>query len=217
MTVYDATFPISPTIPVWPGDPNPRIEQIAAISRGDPTNTSSGYLSFHTGTHVDAPYHILENGTTVDAIPLSQMIRLVKVVELPTGIQEISRAILEHLSLEASRGYLFKTVNSQKWKKKGLHFTPDYAALTPDAAGYLVEKNIKLVGVDGFSVDLFSASDLPVHHLLLSAGTLVIELLDLRDVPPGDYSMICAPLKITGIDGAPARVLLLPSTVFEKG
>jgi arylformamidase len=162
-------------------------------------------LSSHSGTHLDAPRHFFDAGLAVDAVSLHVLLGAVRVVELP-GTAHISPEDVHRLDLDGVTRLLFKTRNSALWELPG--FRPDYLAFTPDAAHYLAERPIHLVGIDYLSVDAFEASDFPVHRLLLGAGIVILEGLDLRDVPPGDYDLCALPLLLEDGDGAPARVVL---------
>ncbi len=210
MTVYDATFSLTPQMPVWPGDPSPKIEAISHLKNGDSATTSAGYLSFHTGTHVDTPAHVIPGAPGISDIPPNKLIGPVTVIEVPEHIHHISLRYLQELDFQSTRRVFFKTRNTQLWRNQGLYFTPHYTAFLPEAAQFLAAHHIQMVGIDGFSVDEFEATDLPVHHIFLSAGIIIVELLNLMDIPGGEYLGICAPLKVAQGDGAPARVFLIP-------
>ncbi|MDH3602874.1 MAG: cyclase family protein [Candidatus Tectomicrobia bacterium] len=205
MLLYDITRPLSPALPVYPGDPVIDISPIAQRVWGDAANVSRMVLSSHSGTHLDAPRHFFDAGLAVDAVSLHVLLGAVRVVELP-GVAHISLKDVQRLDLEGVTRVLFKTRNSALWECPG--FQPDYLAFTPDAAQLLAEHPIQLVGIDYLSVDAFEALDFPVHRLLLGAGIVILEGLDLRAVPPGDYDLCALPLLLEDGDGAPARVVL---------
>ena len=208
--MYDASFALSSSIAVWPGDPEPEFRTISSVENGDVATTSVAHLCLHTGTHVDAPAHLFQNGKTINAISPEILIGNATVIPVPFNEGHITSDFLKSLPQPLPRRILFKTRNTQRWQMAGLHFTPDYVALEPEAAQFLVHSGVQLVGVDGFSVDTFDAAELPVHRTLLSAGVVIVELLNLQQVPEGNYFLVCAPLKIEHADGAPARVFLFP-------
>ncbi|HLG16360.1 MAG TPA: cyclase family protein [Blastocatellia bacterium] len=206
MKIFDVTVAISKDLPVYPGDPPIKIERKKPARTGGDSKYSLSRLSMgsHTGTHIDPPRHLIDDGMTVDQIPLEFLVGPARVVEIAAPV--IDEAVLREFDLAATIRLLFKTRNSYLWNQTA--FAPDFVYLTPGAARSLVQQGIKVVGIDYLSVDRFEADELEVHKTLLEAGTFIIEGLDLRDVDPGDYEMICLPLKIKDGDGAPARVVL---------
>lgn len=210
MKIYDVTLPITNQIPVWPGDPHPEIRRIEKMEEGASANVSKIEMSVHTGTHVDAPFHFLGGETnTVEKIPVHLLIGRTYVLELGDDIDVISASVLERVEVPSrTRRLLIKTRNSKIWASKDQEFQTDYVAIDPGGAQYLVERGIKLIGVDYLSVAPYS-DQTNTHTILLQAGIVVIEGLDLTQVSQGRYSLYCLPLKIVGSDGAPARVILL--------
>jgi arylformamidase len=209
MRIYDVTLTISPDLPVWPGDPPIFAERVAKIEDGSVANVTRLGMSAHTGTHVDAPYHFLRKGETVEKLPLKMLTGRAFVVEVPAKTDLITRAIVENADIPPrTRRVLFKTRNSALWKKGHRDFNTNYVALAPDAAETLVQRGVKLVGVDYLSVAPFE-DVVPTHHILLKAGVIIVEGLNLADVPSGRYNLYCLPLKIKGADGAPARAMLV--------
>ena len=207
MTLYDISLTISEDFPTWPGDPPIELKMISQIEKGDLANVTHLSAPVHMGTHVDAPDHFLGNGKTVEDIPLDYLVGSVLVLEVPSP-EVITAGDLEAFRIpEGTRRILFKTANSEYWKGEQHTFQEDFIALGPDAAARLVEMGVNVVGVDYLSVAPY---DEPVstHKILLEAGVLIIEGLDLSQVTAGDYKLYCLPLKIAGSDGAPARVLL---------
>jgi len=162
-------------------------------------------MSAHTGTHVDAPRHFIDDGAGIEALPLELLIGRARVIAIDsrTGV---AAEDLESLDLSDDIRVLIKTHNSSLWGSPEFH--TDYVGVTESGATYLVAHGIKVVGVDYLSVEQFKNPGAPAHHVLLGAGTIVIEGLDLRDVDPGHYDMFCLPLRVVGSDGAPARVVL---------
>lgn len=203
--IYDVTVPLSASIPTYPGDPRFQMEFTQRIEDGQPCNVSRIAMGGHSGTHVDAPYHFLADGATVDQLPLEILLGKARVVEVAAR-EKIERADLEALDLRDDLRVLLKTRMSGQLRSP--QFQEDFVYLTPDAATYLVQAGIKLVGIDYLSVEQFGSHDFPAHHALLGAGVVIIEGLDLSQVEAGDYEMVCLPLRIAGADGAPARVVL---------
>ncbi len=205
MPIYDITVPISSFLPVYPGDPVVEITPIAQMAAGDIANISRVVLSSHSGTHIDAPRHFFPDGRAVDALDMRVLMGPVRVCELHQT-HHITAQDLQLLALQDCQRVLFKTPNSALWTKPG--FQTDYIALTESAADFLLAQNVQLVGIDYLSIDAFARQDFPVHRLLLSAETVILEGLNLHAVPPGDYELIVLPLLLHNGDGAPARAIL---------
>ncbi len=208
MRIYDISLMISPNMPTWPGDPTLVLERVKKIEEGSHSNVSRLDLSVHTGTHVDAPYHFIANGKTVDNLSLSHLTGRVYVSYLP-NVAQITAEVLERAEIPPrTRRILFKTRNSDIWARHELSFQTNFVAITPDGADFLVKRGIKLVGVDYLSVAPYGDSQ-ATHQILLGAGVVVVEGVDLSQVPPGRYTLYCLPLKLVGSDGAPARAILI--------
>jgi arylformamidase len=202
--IHDITVPLTLGLPVFPGDPPVTIEAVQRAGEA-PYGLARLNLTTHSGTHVDAPAHFVAGGTTVDALPLEILIGKTRVVEIP-GRERVERADLEALDLRDDLRVLLKTRMSGQLLKAG--YQEDHVYLTGDAALYLAQAGLKLVGFDYLSIDRFGDSSYPAHHALLGAGVVVVEGLDLAEVEPGEYDMTCLPLRVGGGDGAPARVVL---------
>lgn len=208
MKIYDITVAISENVPVYEGDPKVKIDVAASIARGDAANVTNLCLGAHTATHVDAPNHFIEGTRKVHELDLEKFIGRCVVVEIEENVTAIEPLHVENL--ENVERVLFKTRNSNFWNDASGAFRKDFTYITPEAARLLVEKNIKLVGIDYLSVEKFGSTDFATHITLLEKEVAIIEGLDLREVPAGEYELICLPLKIisdTG-DGAPARTIL---------
>jgi arylformamidase len=205
MLLYDVTRPLSPALPVYPGDPVVELTPIAQCAWGDGANVTRLVLSSHTGTHIDAPRHFFDTETTVDNLDLQVLIGLARVIDVPC-VSHITMEDLHAYKLQGVTRVLFKTPNGLLWDRPG--FQTSYHALTPEAAEWLVSCGVQLIGIDYLSVDPYEAEDFPVHRELLGAGVVIVEGLDLRAVPPGDYELYALPLLLQDGDGAPARVLL---------
>lgn len=207
MKIYDVTVPLSKELVVYPGDPHVKIIRRTKVNEDAAKYNLSRYsFSSHAGTHVDPPFHLIESGITVDKLPLELLMGRARVVEVTAA--RIDEAVLEEFDFTIDARVLFKTRNSYLWSQKT--FVKDYVYMTPGAARSLVKDGIKVVGIDYLSVDKFDAEP-KTHTALLSAGTIIIEGLDLREVEPGDYELTCLPLKVKDGDGAPARVVLRQS------
>lgn len=208
MRTYDITLTISPDLPVWPGDPGVEIERVEKIEDGSNANVSRVDMGVHTGTHVDAPYHFLQDGITVDQLNLSLLTGRAYVLHLP-DIDVITAAVLEEAQIPPrTRRVLFKTRNSELWAGGETDFQTNFVGLSEDGAEYLVRRGVKLVGMDYLSIAPFKESR-PTHERLLEAGVVVVEGLNLTDVDQGRYTIYCLPLKIANSDGAPARAILI--------
>jgi arylformamidase len=203
--IIDISLPITSEMAIWPGDPRPECIRITTIN-GEGMQVSQLTLSTHTGTHLDAPRHFIPDGRTVDLLDPGALVGLCRVIEVKSAEGHISRADLQGFELRAGERVLLKTRNSHQ--PAGQRFRPDFAALQPGAADYVCEQEVALVGIDGPSIDAWSASDFPCHKRLLRADILVIENLVLRHVMPGIYGLIAAPLNLIGADGCPIRALL---------
>jgi len=207
MKIYDVTVPLSKELVVYPGDPHVKINRRTKANEDDARYNLSRYsFSSHAGTHVDPPFHLIEGGITVDKLPLELLMGRARVVEVTAPV--INEAVLEEFDFTVDARVLFKTRNSYLWSHKT--FVEDYVYITPGAARSLVNDGIKVVGIDYLSVERFDAPP-DTHMALLGAGIIIIEGLDLREVEPGDYELICLPLKVKDGDGAPARVVLRQS------
>jgi arylformamidase len=202
--IHDVTVPLAPGMLAYPGDPPFQLEPVQRLGEA-PYNLSRMVLTTHTGTHVDAPAHFLAGGATVDQLPLEILLGKARVVELPAR-ERIERADLEALDLRDDLRVLLKTRMSGQMLKAG--YQEDHLYLTVDAAHYLAQAGLKLVGFDYLSIDRSTSTDFPAHHALLGAGVVVVEGLDLSEVEPGEYDMACLPLRVGGGDAAPARVVL---------
>jgi arylformamidase len=208
MNVYDITLTISSDLPTWPGDPKIVLERVTSLDDGGDSNVTWLNMSVHSGTHVDAPIHFLPNGTSVDQIPLKTLTGRAYVLHLP-HVEEITADVLVEAAFPPrTRRVLFKTRNSDYWAQQEKKFRKDYVALSPDGAEYLIDRGVKLVGVDYLSVAPFKETRM-THEILLNSGVVIVEGLDLSAVPQGRYTFYCLPLKLAKSDGAPARAILV--------
>lgn len=208
MKIYDVTIAVSESVPIYEGDPKVKIDVCLAIANGDPANVSQVCFGVHTATHVDAPNHFIEGTRRVSELDLHKLVGDCTVLEIDENVMSIEPEHLENLG-NAER-VLFKTRNSQFWNEPEKGFRTDFTYISPEAAKKLVENDVKLVGIDYLSVEKFGSADFSTHLTLLEKEVVIIEGLDLREVPAGDYELFCLPLKIEGGtgDGAPARTIL---------
>lgn len=208
MRTYDITLTISSELPTWPGDPRVELERVRKIEEGSNANVSRVEMGVHTGTHVDAPFHFLQDGITVDKLDLSLLAGRAYVLHLP-DVDVITASVLEAAQIPPrTRRVLFKTRNSDYWSRGDSEFQTDFVGLSEDGAEYLVRRGVKLVGIDYLSVAPYKQSR-PTHEKLLSAGVVIVEGLDLSEVSQGRYTIYCLPLKLANSDGAPARAILI--------
>jgi len=174
---------------------------------GDPANVSRLDCDVHVGTHVDAPWHFLENRCTVEQLPLDTLIGPAIVAYLPEA-GAVTAGDLDGLALlPGTKRLLLRTHNSELWSAGVTGFRKDYVALTADAGCWVVDQGIRLIGVDYLSVQRYEDSSL-IHQILLEAGVIILEGLNLAGVQPGVYELICLPIRLVGADGAPARAVL---------
>ncbi len=206
VAIYDVSVPLRAGMPTFAGEPDPRLDYLKQIARGDSANVTALSLGSHTGTHVDAPHHFLDGRSTVEAMSLEALVGPARVIELKEQ-RHITAADLEAAGMptETTRVVL-KTPNSAFWEDAEFH--TDFVGLTSEAAHWLVEHHFVLVGIDYLSIEQFRSPTHEVHKRLLEAGVIIVEGLDLRHVAAGAYTVVCAPLKVVGAEGAPARVFL---------
>lgn len=209
MKIYDISLTVTPDLPVWPGDPAIKLERVSKMEEGEHNNVSQLALTVHAGTHVDAPYHFIADGKTIEQLKLEVLVGPAQVVELPDDIDLIDSHHLQQAGIEpGARRVLLKTRNSRYWSQPGLPFQRDFVSVSQDGAAFLVERGVQLIGIDYFSIAPFGDS-VPTHRTLLGAEVVVLEGVNLSQVPAGSYQLYCLPLKLGGSDGAPARAILI--------
>lgn len=206
--IIDITAPLAEGLPTWPGDRSLQLEQSSSLAAGDRVNVSVLTCGVHTGTHVDAPVHFLRDGYGVDGIPLDRMMGPARVVEV-TNAGEIDSVHLDRLEIpRGTKRLLVRTDNSVLRRLRNPVFDDQFVALTPDAARWLADFGVELIGVDYLSVQRFQDPEPTTHEVLLSAGIVILEGVDLGGVAVGEYELVCLPLRLVGCDGAPARAVL---------
>ncbi len=205
--IYDVSVPLTNRTPVWPTDPPLKLTTLTHTSRdkGHTIRVTNIEMGSHTGTHIDAPWHFIENGRRLNEIPLETLVGPATVFEI-RNVRSIAAPNVESLSLDGVERILFKTDNSSHWTDETFH--EDFVYLEAEAAQILVGKGVKLVGIDYLSIDQFHASNHPSHFVLLGRNVVIVEGLNLARVPPGKYHMTALPLNLQEVDGAPTRVVL---------
>lgn len=202
----DVSVPLTSGMVHWPGEPAPNFELISGIATGGDANVTLCHMVAHTGTHMDAPLHFLENGAGMDAFPLQYGIGRARLIDL-SDVDIITRRELEGRGIERGDRVLLKTRNSRlQWAT--LEFQENYVGIDSSAAQFLVDSGVVLVGVDYLSVGTYDGDNAETHKILLGAGVWILEGLALGSVEAGVYDLVCLPLRIVGGDGSPVRAVL---------
>lgn len=206
--IIDISLPITSSMVSWPKTRSFERKWIKLITNGDQVNESEITCNTHTGTHIDAPLHHLQNGVSIDKIDLSSMIGTTYVVDMCGKSQITANDLAEAQIPHNISRVLLKTDNSKHWEKSDNVFDTNYVALTLDAADWLVSRQIVLIGIDYLSIQKYNDHS-DVHKSLLSANVIIVEGLNLSNIPKGEYQLICLPLNVLGAEGAPARAVLI--------
>lgn len=215
MHIIDITRTVHEGMVVYEGDAPFRKIVTSVVSGDDPSTLglSEIALGSHVGTHVDAPFHFVSGGATVDELPLESLCGPARVVDVSERGHRLDDAQLRELDLEGVRRVLFKTFREDP--EAATTFDHDYSHLTAKGAAYLRSLGMMTVGIDSLSIDRFPKQgfQFPAHHALLDDDgehppVVIVEGLTLHEVTEGDYLLWCMPLKIGGADGAPARAIL---------
>lgn len=208
MPIYDITVTISAETPIYKGDPGVEINSFKAIGRGDSANVSQISFGVHTATHIDAPNHFIDGARRIHELDPNKLVGPCRVIAVPGDVTAIEP---EHVGdISGVERVVFKTKNSQFWSEPERGFRTDFAYLTPATAKLLADHGVVLVGIDYLSIEKSGSPGHPVHITLLEKEIVILEGVDLREIQPGDYDLICAPLKYDGAtgDGSPARTFL---------
>lgn len=205
--IYDLSVPIKTGGLVYPGNPEISVELQQAVAKGAGANVSQIRFGSHTGTHADASRHFFDDGQPVDQIPLDRLIGPAILIAFPDDVRSVTAEHLKSKNLSGHKRVLIRTRNSALLSQK--NFVPDYTFIAPDAAQYLVDLGVELVGVDYLSIEQFHSGHHQTHKTLLARSVVIVEGLDLSAPPPGEYQFICLPLRLAGCDGAPARAVLI--------
>ncbi len=199
-------MPLFVGMPVFPGDPPFGTQRTHSIDRGDPYNLSTLTFGSHAGTHVDPPVHFVTEGATIDRIDLGILRGPCRVMAIPRSAGSVGPRELSGVPSGIER-LLLRTANSNRWQRR-VEFFPDYVALAPEGADLLIERGIRLVGIDSLSIERDATGKFPVPHRPLGSGSRILEALLLAEVPPGPYVLECLPLRLRDGDGGPARAAL---------
>jgi len=208
MDIFDISLYIYPGLPVWPGDPQVQIERVAKIEEGANANVSHIKMGLHTGTHVDSPVHFLPDGAGVESLSLHILTGKAYVLHIPGDVNIISARHLEGKIPEGVERLLLRTKNSTFWEQKDGIFHTDFTGMDKSGAEVIVQRGIRLVGIDYLSIAPYKKSR-PTHEVLLKNNVIILEGLNLTGIEEGFYTLYCLPLKIPGVDGAPARAILV--------
>lgn len=206
LKIHDISLAVASGGVVYPDNPPIEIVPEKSLAKGATSNISRISFGSHTATHVDAQRHFLADGAAVDDIPLDVLIGPALLVRFPDDVMAITAGHLKAAAIGGQKRVLFATRNSGFIR--GTEFVRDFTYVAPDAAEYLVDQGVKLVGVDYLSVEQFRSGHHKTHKTLLGAGVVIVEGLDLSVPRPGTYELICLPLRLAGLDGAPARAVL---------
>ena len=205
--IYDISVPIRSGGLVYPGNPEIEITLQQAVAKGAGANVSFIRFGSHTGTHADAARHFFDDGQTVDTIPLERLIGPALLLSFPDDLRAVTAADLQKHDIKGHTRILLRTRNSALLSQQ--QFVRDYTYLAPDGAQYLVDNGVELVGIDYLSIEQFLSGHHKTHRTLLERSVVILEGLDLSVPAPGEYELICLPLRIEGCDGAPARAVLI--------
>jgi arylformamidase len=209
MEILDISNVVYSGMVTWPGNPPVAITRAEDQARGDTATVSQLSMGVHTATHVDAPVHFLPGGSGTDTLDLGILVGPALVVAVPPETRAITAAVLDTLPIPpGTLRVLFQTRNSFFWQEAHPVFHEDLVAVAEDGAKWLVARGVRLVGVDYLSVAPFGAG-VPTHRVLLDAGVIPVEGLNLARVAPGLYTLVCLPIKLRDCDGAPARAILI--------
>lgn len=200
MKIYDVTAPIYEGMPVYKNK-SEKQPKIHTVTNAHVTESRID-MDLHTGTHVDSPLHMINDGDTMESISIEDLVGNIKLFDLTNVEDRITKKDLEQLDIQKGDFILFKTKNSFDDE-----FNFEFIFVAEDAAQYLAEVGIKGVGIDALGIER-SQPGHPTHRTLFKHHIIVVEGLRLKDVPQGEYFMVAAPIKVQGTDAAPARVLL---------
>jgi arylformamidase len=207
--MYDVSMPVRDGGLVYPGNPPISITAQQSMARGDSANVSRLDFGSHTATHVDAPKHFVDAGAGIDALPLETLIGPARLLAFDDTVMSIGASELRAHDLAGVKRLLLRTRNSAWLRSGSTEFHKDYTYLAPDGAELLVQLGVLLVGVDYLSVEQFHSGHHRTHRILLENGVVIVEGLMLDEPAPGEYELYCLPILLDGLDGAPARAVLI--------
>ena len=206
--IIDISVTLSKDTVIYPGDPAPEYELFFSLADGGIANVGGMKHGLHHGTHVDVPYHFNSNERTIDQMPLTHWIGPALVVDATNEDECVTARTLEGIDLEKHKRILFKTKNSLDYYKRPA-FYEKFIYLDRSACEVLAAHKALTVGLDYITVDPYGTADFPAHHTLLGNGVCIIECINLEGVEPGEYYLMCLPLKLKSTDGANARAVLV--------
>lgn len=206
--MYDISVTLGETSIDYPGDTPYSCKNNATIADGEKYTLSSLSMSAHSGTHIDAPAHFIRNGKTIDEFGVETFILPATVIDIKNA-RVITCDELASVNIPPGNAILFRTENSTSGRCRSGHFSEHFVYLNGDAAKWIVEKGAPLAGLDYITIDAYANNDFHAHYTLLSANVLILEGIDLSQVSPGEYTLICLPLKLKGLEASPARAILI--------
>lgn len=205
--IYDLSIPLRSGGLIYPGNPEVSIEPQQSMSKGAGANVSRISFGSHSGTHVDAGKHFFDDGQTVDQISLDLLVGPAILIAVDESLAAVGARDLEQHGLNGHKRVLIRTRNSGFLLDTEFH--RDYTFLAPDGAEYLVSLGVELVGIDYLSIEQFHSGHHRTHRTLLEKDVVIVEGLHLSGPSPGEYELVCLPLRLEGLDGAPARAILI--------
>ena len=210
MIIHDISLDIEEDMIYWWEGKKPEMRSVFRIADGAPSEVTRWLIGSHTGTHIDAPRHFVQDGDTVEKLPLETFIGPARVVDATTDDDApIDAAMVAKANLQGATRVLFKTSNSDKRLTKK-DFDHDWVGVTKDGAQALVDAGVKFVAIDYVTIeDRHQCEEWPTHHILCGAGVIILEGANLRGIADGAYFMCCLPNKLKGSEGAPARTVLI--------
>lgn len=204
----DISFPYYEGMAIYPNNPQYICQKVSDMQNGDSCNVSRIVMGTHTGTHIDAPYHFMQDGMTIDQLPLERTNGIAKVLYIEEKV--ITKDCLEKYEIGKDDIIIFRTSNSDVFE--GTRVLSSYVTLDYEGAQYLADKKVKMIGIDYMTIERPRGLREPgksVHTILLGNGILILETLDLRGVEEGEYTLVCLPLRLQGSDGSPVRAVLV--------
>ncbi len=207
----DISIPLRKDLPYWPDDPvAPQIGRIVDVDKGDPVTMSQININSHNGTHVDSPLHFFKGGSTIDEMPLETTVGPARIIEIK-DTESVKVSELEPYNIQPGERILFKTQNSEKAYQAG-KFVKDYVYISTEAAHFLADRKVRLVGLDYLSIGSYNSREnlIETHETLLGNGVYVLEAINLSGVKPGEYELLCLPLRLEKGDAGPCRAILRP-------
>jgi arylformamidase len=204
----DISVSLREDLPVWPSDPPVTMPPQSRIADGAGANITRLGIGTHTGTHVDAEWHFIDDGQRLEALTPDRLIGPCYVADLTHCTSHITADDLASAGIPAGTSrVILKTTNSDLWTTSPTQFQKTYIGIAPDGAEWLVEQGFDFVGIDYHSVEPFKGGGV-THRIILGAGLIILETVDLRSVESGSYTLYCLPLRVDGYDGAPCRAVL---------